>query len=190
MKIIISVIVSFIMIPLHAQVKKETEKRIKNKEVPAAVMKWFKDTYEDKNRVKWFYQTDGDKVVYEAKLRHQNKLHSVEILPNGEGLNIEIQLDFDSVEAKAKKNIEEYLNSNYSRFKIKKTQKQYTGSSNDLEDFIDENELDDDLEIRYEIEFYGKNDVEDELWEGLFNAKGELIERRKIKLKATDNLDY
>ncbi len=190
MKIILSILVSFLLIPLQAQVKDETEKRIKNKEVPAAVMAWFKDTYEDSRRVKWFYQTDGTKVVYEAKLLHQNKMHSVEILPNGVGLNIEILIDFDSIEVNAKKNIEEYLTSNYSKFDIKKTQKQYSGSGDDLEDFIDEHELDDDLEINYEIEFYGRNDVEDELWEGLFNFKGELIELRKIKLKATDNLDY
>lgn len=190
MKIIFSILVALVMIPVHAQVKNETEKRIKKNEVPDAVMEWFEDTYENSKRVKWFYQTDGDKEVYEAKLLHQNRKHSVEIFPNGEGLNIEILIDFNSIESYAKKNIEKYLTSNYSKFKIKKTQKQYTGSSDDLEDFIDENELDDDLEINYEIEFYGRNDVENELWEGLFNANGELIERRKIKLKATDNLDY
>lgn len=190
MKIIFSILVSLVMITLHAQVKDETEKRIRKNEVPIDVRDWFNDTYENGKKVKWYYQTDGDKEVYEAKLMHQNKKHSVEILPTGEGLNIEILIDFDSIESNVKKNIEEYLTANYSKFKIEKTQKQYTGSSDDLEDFIDENELDDDLEIKYEIEFYGKNDLENELWEGLFNTNGELIERRKIKLKATDNLDY
>jgi hypothetical protein len=178
------------MLSLQAQVKNETEKRIKKKEVPTVVLDWFKDTYENGKRVKWYFQTDGDKVVYEAKLIHQNKKHSVEILPNGEAVNIEILIDFNSIELQARRQIEQYLDSNYSKFKIKKTQQQYIGSNDDLEDFIDEDELDDDLEINYEIEFYGKNDKENELWEGLFSAEGNLIERRKIKMKATDNLDY
>lgn len=190
MKISLSIVVSFLMLSLQAQVKNETEKRIKKKEVPSEVMNWFKDAYENTKRVKWFYQTDGDKKVYEAKLLHQGKKHSVEILPNGEAVNIEILIDFDSIDPEVKELIENYLTSNYSKFKIKKTQRQYIGSSDDLEDFIDEDELDDDLVINYEIEFYGKNDKENELWEGLFSAEGKLIERRKIKLKATDNLDY
>lgn len=190
MKIILSILFSFIVFSMQAQVKNETERRIKQKEVPSAVKEWFKDAYERGKKVKWYYQTDGDKEVYEAKLIHQNQLHSVEILPNGQTVNIEILIDFDAIEPKAKREIEQYFASNYSKVNVKKTQIQYSGSNDDLEDFIDEDEGSDDLKINYEIEFYGKNEYENQLWEGLFEVGGQLIELRKIKLKATDNLDY
>ena len=190
MKYIISIILSFLAFQLQAQVKNETEKRIKKKDVPEEVMEWFKDAYEKRKKVKWFYQTDGEKTVYEAKLMYKKQKHSVEILPNGNIVNIEVLIDFDTIEANSKNNIETYLYANYTKFSIKKVQIQYTGSNDDLEDLIDEDELNDAITINYEIEFYGKNETEDELWEGLFNSDGKLMEHRKIKLKATDNLDY
>jgi hypothetical protein len=44
--------------------------------------------------------------------------------------------------------------------------------------------------INYEIEYYGKTDKDNTLWEGLFDANGRLIEKRSVNLKLTDNLDY
>ena len=190
MKYIVSIILSFLAFQLQAQVKNETEKRIKKKDVPEEVMEWFKDAYEKRKKVKWFYQTDGEKTVYEAKLMYKKQKHSVEILPNGNIVNIEVLIDFDTIEANSKNNIETYLYANYTKFSIKKVQIQYTGSNDDLEDLIDEDELNEAITINYEIEFYGKNEIVDELWEGLFNSDGKLMEHRKIKLKATDNLDY
>lgn len=180
----------FFLIQMQAQVKNEQERRIKKKDVPTEVMSWFKDAYEKQRNVKWFYQTDGEKKVYEAKLTYQNKKHSVEILPNGILVNIEVLIDFDEIETLTKQIITTYFETEYDKYKIKKVQIQYVGSNDDLEDLIDENELDDDIKMNYEIEFYGKNKTKDELWEALFDAEGILLQIREIKLKATDNLDY
>ncbi len=173
-----------------AQTKVEVEKRIKKSEVPVEVLNWFEDAYEDISRVKWFYQTESDIVSFEAKLKHNKKKHSVEINPNGNIINIEVTIDFDDIDSKAKQRIESYFKDTFSKFKVKKTQIQYLGSNDDLEDMIDENEMSEDITTNYEIEFYGKNEKGKELWEGLFDNKGELINRRKIKIKSTDILDY
>ncbi|RRO24479.1 hypothetical protein [Flavobacteriaceae bacterium 14752] len=173
-----------------SQTKVEVEKRIKKNEVPIEVLNWFKDAYEDISRVKWFYQTENDEVSYEAKLKHKKRKHSVEINPDGNIINIEVTVNFDDIESIAKQQIETYFKNTYSKFKIKKTQIQYLGSNDDLEDMIDENEMSEDITTNYEIEFYGKNKKGKELWEGLFDSKGELINRRKIKIKSTDILDY
>lgn len=190
MKIILSILLVFTAVSLQAQEKNEAERRIKKSEVPSVVMEWFKDVYEQSKKVKWYYQTDGDKSVYEAKLIHQNQLHSVEISPDGQTVNIEILIDFNEIESNAKTQIESYFEANYSKVNVKKTQIQYLGDRDDLEDFIDEAEWSEDIKINYEIEFHGKNDQDDQLWEGLFNASGNIVELRKINLKATDNLDY
>ena len=190
MKLIVYVFAMFFLFQLQAQEKNEQERRIKKKEIPSVVKEWINDAYETKRKVKWFYQTDGDKKVYEAKLSYKNKKHSVEIKPNGEVVNIEIQLDLDEIHTKARQTILAYFEANYDKFNIKKIQIEYTGSNDQLEDLIDEEKLDEAIKISYEIEFYGKNKEEDELWEGLFDAAGNLLDRRKIMLKATDNLDF
>jgi hypothetical protein len=175
---------------MQAQEKNEQEKRISKKEVPAEVKSWLNDAYEVKRKVKWYYQTDGEKQVYEAKLKFKKQKHSVEIKPNGEVVNIEVEIDFDAIQIKAKQKIKNYYTAHYNKYNIKKVQIQYTGSNEDLEDLMDEDKLDDDIEINYEIVFYGKTETEDELWESLFDANGNLVLLRKIKLMATDNLDY
>lgn len=180
----------FFFVQLTAQTKNEVERRIKKKAVPSEVKDWFNDAYENQRKVKWFYQTDGDKKVYEAKLMYKNKNHSVEIQPNGDIVNIEVQIELDEIQQEVRQKILAYFNTNYNRFSIKKIQIQYTGSNDDLEDLIDEDEMVASINVHYEIEFYGKNENENELWEGLFNDVGNLIERKKIVLKSTDNLDY
>lgn len=190
MKTIYTLFLILCMLHLQAQTKNEKEIRVKKSEVPKEVKHWFKDAYENQRKVKWFFQTDGEKQVYEAKLTYKGKKHSVEILPNGDVVNIEVQLALDEIQPQVKRNLEDYFNATYQRFRIKKIQIQYNGSNDDLEDLIDEDEMDEDIIIRYEIEFLGKNETENELWEGLFDDEGNLLERRKIIVKSTDNLDY
>jgi len=190
MKTFYSLIALLFLSLMQAQEKNEQEKRILKKDVPTEVKKWFNDAYEVKRKVKWYYQTDGEKQVYEAKLKFKKQKHSVEIKPNGEVVNIEVEIDFDAIQIKAKQKIKNYYTAHYNKYNIKKVQIQYTGSNEDLEDLMDEDKLDDDIEINYEIVFYGKTETEDELWESLFDANGNLVLLRKIKLMATDNLDY
>lgn len=173
----------------NAQEKNEIEKRVKKREVPEDAKEWLKDAYEKGRKTKWYYQTDGEEKVYEAKLKHKKHLHSIEFDLEGEVQNVEIKIEENEIEPVAYKSIFDYLDSTFTKYSIKKIQIQYKGSGDDLEDLIDENEME-DLIVNYEIEYYGKSEEEDELWEGLFNQKGQLLQQRVVKLKATDNLDY
>ncbi len=173
----------------NAQEKNEVEKRVNKKEVHEQAKEWLNDAYENKRKTKWYFQTDGDKEVFEAKLKHKKHLHSIEFDLEGNVQNIEILIDENELDKEVRKIITSYFKSNYNKFSISKIQIQYTGHGDDLEDVIDEDEFE-NITISYEIEFYGKSVTEDELWEGLFDAKGILLEKRVINLKATDNLDY
>lgn len=172
-----------------SQEKNEVEKRIKKSEVHKQAKEWLSDAYEGKRKTKWYFQTDGEKEVFEAKLKHKKQLHSVEFDLDGKVQNIEILIDESELDKEISKVINRFFKTNYNKFSISKIQIQYTGKGDDLEDVIDENEFE-NITISYEIEYYGKSDTEDELWEGLFDAEGFLIEKRIINLKATDNLDY
>ena len=172
-----------------AQEKNEIEKRVKKDEIPKQAKEWLKDAFEQKRRTKWYYQTDGVKEVYEAKLKQNKHLHSVEFDLKGNVENIEIKIKENEIREEAYQGIFDYFKSNYTRYSLKKIQIQYTGEADDLEDLIDENEIE-NLVINYEIEYYGKTDKNNTLWEGLFDSNGKLIEKRSVKLKLTDNLDY
>lgn len=184
------IILSFFFTALSfAQEKKEVEKRIKESEVHEDALEWLEDAYENKRKTKWYYQTDGDEKVYEAKLKHRKHLHSVEFNLEGVVQNIEVLLKEKEIDKEVHQNIISYLENNYNKYSFSKIQIKYIGEGDDLEDMIDENEFE-DITINYEIEYYGKSDSEDELWEGIFNENGKFLEKRVVKIKATDNLDY
>lgn len=170
--------------------KREIEKGVKEENVPQKARMWLKDAYEGKNKVKWYFQTDGEKEVYEAKLKWKKKWHSVEFLPSGEIKNIEILISIKELPQEIYDNLLQYLSENYQRHKIDRIQIQYTGESDDLEDLIDENELGNSLIKIYEIEYFGRENGVNKMWEGHFDKKGHFIEKRVIELNSTDILDF
>jgi len=172
-----------------AQEKDEVEERIKKSEVHPKAIAWLKDAYEKRRKVKWYYQTDGKEEAFEAKLKHKKHLHSVEFNTDGIVQNIEVLIKEKEMDRTVFGIITDYMNTTYNKFSFSKIQIQYTGSEDDLEDVIDENEFE-EISISYEIEYYGKTDTQNELWEGLFDQDGKLIVKRIVKIKNTDNLDY
>lgn len=172
-----------------AQEKNEVEKRIKKQEVPQQAKAWLNDAYENKRKTRWYFQTDGDEEVYEAKLKHKKHLHSVEFNLEGDVQNVEVLIKEKEIDKEVHQNLINYLENNYNKYSFSKIQIKYTGEGDDLEDMIDEEEFE-DITINYEIEYYGKSDSEDELWEGIFDEKGIFLSKRVVKIKNTDNLDY
>lgn len=185
MSILFSVLVSI----SFAQEKNEVEKRVKKNEVPQDAIDWFKDAYETQSKVRWYYQTDGDDKSYEVKLKYKKQWHSIEFDLDGQVLDIEIQIEENEILDDARQSIMDYLNTTFTKYSIKKIQIQFTGDADDLEDLIDENEME-DLKINYEIEYYGKTDSDNALFEGLFDENGQLLQQRIMTVKLTDNLDY
>ncbi|AFL85128.1 hypothetical protein Belba_2579 [Belliella baltica DSM 15883] len=170
--------------------KREVEKSVKAADVPEEARLWLKDAYEGKSRVKWYFQTDGEKEVYEAKLKWKKKWHSVEFLPSGEILNIEILITIKELPEDVYENMVQYFTANYQRYKIDRIQIQYTGESDDLEDLIDENEVAEQLILQYEVEYFGREKGENKMWEGHFDRLGKMLKKRVIELNSTDILDF
>lgn len=188
-KICIFILIVFCATSVFAQQKNEVEERIKKKDVHKGAIRWLNDAYEGKKKTKWYLQTENDNQMFEAKLKYKNKLHSIEFDLNGNVKDIEILVEEDELKPQIRQALTNYFEENYSKYSISKIQIQYTGDADDLEDVIDENEFE-DITVNYEIEYYGKTDDEYELWEGLFDADGNLIRKRVVVIKATDNLDY
>jgi len=174
---------------LNAQKKVEKERRVDREEVPEEALEWFEDAYEDAGKVRWYFEKNNQGDSYEAKLKWKGHKHSVEFSTTGVIEDIEILITTDELPEQTRKKLLGYFDTHYKKYRIRKIQRQLNGEPDDLEDVIDEDETEDIL-IRYEIEFYGKTATRKELYEGLFDADGHLINRRVMKLRPTNNLIY
>ncbi len=189
MKLFISGFLVLLSLCVIGQDKVEKEFRVKKKDVPAEAKKWFKDAFEGAGKVNWYYEESSDKGSYEAKLKYRGLEYSVEFDTTGKIEDIEVRQEWEDLPHETKDNINNYFLSNYIKYKVLKIQKQYTGSPDNLEDLIDEDETE-GITVRYEIEFHGKTEKENELWEGLFSSNGSLLKVRKIKMMPTNNLEF
>ncbi|MEB2786923.1 hypothetical protein [Algoriphagus persicinus] len=173
-----------------AQNKIEREFGIKENEVPKEARDWLYDAFESTRRIKWYKEVFESGYSYEAKFKLQGEFYSVEFDSIGRIQDVEVELDFEKLPSDLQNGLKAYLSTDYKSSDIKRIQIQYSGESDDLEDFFDENRLEGIL-TRYEIEFIGpdKNGAS-ELWEGLFSEDGQLIQKRKIILTPSENLIF
>ncbi len=185
------ILILFILVSFQglAQEKIERETGVKKEKVPAAAIEFMEDAFEGARKIKWYYEETSGKQSYEAKLKWDGRMNSLEFNTKGLIEDIEKEYDFKELDPPIQKRLENWFSSNFLKYKIRKTQQQWTGTPDDLEDAVDENEMD-DITIRYEIEFFGSTEEERSLWEGLFDARGNFIEKKKIILRPTDNLNF
>ena len=169
--------------------KEEIEKRIKSDDVPEKALEFICSIKEKKSKVKWYYEVSQNITSYEAKFNYLKKLHSVEFDSLGEIQDVEIKIKFSEIPDSTSQNIKSYFNNTFKKYNVKKTQLQLIGVIDDLKQAI-ENKKYQDTTIHYEIEFYGKNDNENDLFEGYFSADGNFLSKKKIILQSINNLNY
>lgn len=173
-----------------SQTKTEIEKRIKTDAVPPIALKDLNKQLQNSSRVKWYYQEDGSKKVYEAKFKHHSKKYSVEFDTIGKIYNVEVEIKPKNIDKQVLKQIKITLKNQWDNFKIRKIQREFLGKSKGLFQVIFDDEIDDDLTIHYEINVYAKVGKKRKLFEILYNSNGEIISQREAQLKSTDILDY
>lgn len=175
---------------LYAQsdVKSEQEQRAKITDVPDPAKQWLQTNFPAITKMKWYVEQSSGKQSYEAKFKRNKRKFSAEFSSLGVFEDLEITLKFNDMSKQTRAQMESYLNSNYSKYKIVKVQAQvYDDIQGSLES-IDKNNF--DFVESYEMEFHGKNSEENELWEAQFNANGLMLNLRKIVQKSNDNLSY
>jgi len=177
-------------IAIQAQDKIEVEKSVKTKEVPLSAVENLEAILGADHRIKWYYQEDGTKKVYEAKFKFNSNNYSVEFDTKGDIYNVEIKVDYDELNSKFITKLEKKLSQLFDDFKIRKIQIEYLGDEEDLFELIATQEVDDDLTIQYEIEINAKSEKNRTLYELIYDSKVKLLSKRKIKLRSTDILDY
>jgi len=185
------VLIGFLVLAVNtqAQEKIEREWRIPKKEVPLNATSWFKDAYELPKKVKWYAEENETGNYFEAKLCWKKQKHSVKFFESGEIQDIEMEFKLADLPEELRTSIQQRLDSISSNYRIIKLQQQWTGSSENLEDLIDENEKK-DLTIKYELELFIRSGEEAGYHELLFSNAGDLLLKRPIRINTADHLQF
>ncbi len=184
----------FILITVYtctAQIKYEKEYRLNQDDVPKIAIE-FVDKLGFKKKIKWYKEEGLNNTSIEAKTKHLSKKYSVEFNPKGEIEDIEVKIKFKEIPAKVQQNISKYLNNNYQKNKICKTQIQLSGGPNSLIDAVLRQNFKNNAEVvtRYELVVKAKGYDKYQKFEFLFDDNGEMLSKAEILLKNTDNLEY
>jgi len=172
----------------QSDIKSEQEQSVKASEVPDPAKNWLQTNFPNITKVKWYVEQSSGKQSYEAKFKRNKRKFSAEFSQLGVFEDMELTLKCNDLPKQTMEQIDSYLIASYSKHKIVKVQAQIYQDMESAIASIDRNNF--DFVEYYEIEFHGKNDKENELWEAQFDAKGILLNLRKIVQKSHDNLSY
>ncbi|MDC6365437.1 MULTISPECIES: hypothetical protein [Flavobacteriaceae] len=171
-----------------AQNKYEQEFRISEEDFPAKALESIKSYVEDAKRIRFYREIDSAKTSFEAKFK-KGKLHySVEFNSKGELEDVEFIIKKTDVPEDAWVQIQQYLDTEFPRSKIKKIQQQYPANNAETPKVLREAFQNLLLPyIRYELIFTSKSNHGFQTYEGLFDAEGQL---RNLRKSLTPNYDH
>jgi hypothetical protein len=175
------------------EVKNEVEDSIKREEMPKNALEVLDVFWAELNDIRYYFQTDGEKETYEAKLEWRGNSYSIEFDETGRIMDVEQLIDMEMISSGAVNGINEYLQKEFRRLNIIRLQRQYISDDEEetegedfIEDILEGDE--DDFEIRYELEVEGRSGRQIGAFELLFDNSGYLIQRRKIERRSVDNI--
>lgn len=174
---------------LYAQEKLEKERRIQPSEVPAAAQS-FIDSCMFTGTIKWYAEEELDGTSVEAKLKEVGYRYSIEFDTQGQIEDVEIERDPDQLSPWVIDSMRAYLSRTTMKYKIKRMQVQWTGDRQALIMLIRAGQTHMPHTIKYEVEIKLRDDEGRHMYEYLFTAGGEFIQRRRVIYRTTDHLDY
>jgi hypothetical protein len=175
---------------LVGQQKYEREFRIKATEVPDAALTFVQNLNVGATP-KWFREESLDGHTIEAKFKHQKQKYSIEFLPNGTLVDIEIETKFKNLPDSVQRTMLIELSARYVKTHFQKIQVQHTGlktgaTLTKLEDIHEKNFT----QLRYEVVLKAKT-VKGWQWlQVTFAQNGSFIEALEIVTRPTDNLEF
>ena len=171
-----------------SQYKFEKEDRIKAKEVPVAALEFIEECAFPKKTC-WYREQGYDSVSIEGKTKHRGTKYSIEFDTLGNVEDVEYKIKWEDITEDAKAGILAYFDTKHSKTKIKKIQRQLTGSVLDLQQAMLTDEYIGTV-TKYEIEVKAKIDGRYMLKEYLFDDKGGLVRESEVIYRNSDNLEF
>lgn len=167
-------ILLFIGCSISAQNKQEREYRILKSQFPEKALAQIQEKLEDAKRIRFYKEIDIEKSSYEAKFKKDRLWYSIKFSENGELEDIEISIKPIDIPEDIFLNITTYLKKNFTKYRIRKIQQQY--SVNDIED--SETTIKNAFQnlmlpfIKYELFITAKKEKTNEQFDILFDAEG------------------
>lgn len=175
---------------VFAQQKFEREYRVEVHKVPEASQQVIK-MWGFKEKIKWYVEESQDGKTFEAKVCHQKKKHSIEFSDKGAIIDVEIKIDFSELEKDIQANIKRTLSEKFRKFKIRKTQIQYTGSESAMYKAVFQLATEQEtLTPKYELIVKGKVKKSYVKYELLFDGNGTIVKELQFAPQNTDNLEF
>lgn len=174
----------------HSQVKFEKEERIKESEVPAKALSFIKEC-KFSAKVRWFKETNQDGTSFEAKVKTQNGLFSIEFSNTGILEDIEVTFAFEETLPHVRAEISKYLNSNFESHKVEKIQYQWLSGSEAVKKLFDFSGFNDLIpSANYEVVAETRKNGVYQQYEFLFGPKGEFLEQSRIVTRSIDLIEH
>lgn len=174
---------------LCAQEKLEKERRIQVNEVPAAARS-FLDSCLFQGKVKWYAEEELNGASVEAKIQEVGYRYSIEFDTLGQIEDVEIERDPNHLSSWVIDSMRAHLARTTLKYKIKRMQVQWTGDRQALIMLIRTSQTHLPHTIKYEVEIKVRDDEGRHMYEYLFTAGGEFIQRRRVIYRTSDHLDY
>lgn len=187
-RLILIVLCSFTIFS-YGQSKNERESKISKTEFPIAALQTLSVIPDKAKRIKYYQETDGDKLSFESKFKFQNLWYSVEFSDDGVLEDIEVRVRKHQLSKQIKDQIHKYLNNNCDKFDIVKIQEQYVqnGLSPDMSFLKSTISNRKTTESNYELIVAIKNNKEWTLKEMTFDKQGVFLNSRALQ---TDSYEY
>lgn len=106
-------------------VKLEVEQSIRRQDTPSQLLEILSPFLEQAKRVRYFMQTGIDQVTWEVKMSYNGRQFSIEFFEDFQLKDVEELIRWRRLEGRVREPINKYYSDNYSRFRIKRFQKQF-----------------------------------------------------------------
>ncbi|MGB7392852.1 MAG: hypothetical protein WA913_00525 [Pricia sp.] len=175
-----------------AQVKNEREYRIERNQFPEKSIRSLSGYLDAAKRIRYFKEYDGEKTSFEVKFKLNRKKHSVEFDSIGNLEDVETYIDKEDIPRPAVRDIEKYLESEFTRYRIVKIQRQYPKSHYKEDADLLENAFQNtiDTNVNYEIVVAGRKKDGFEDYEMTFDSIGGFLNSRKFISIGYDHILY
>lgn len=182
-------VILFVFIQFTAFTQKiEKESRVSEELVPFKALEFINDLKLN-NKIKWYKERTTGRDSYESKFKKGSSYYSVEFDTLGNVEDVEVLQKKRELSQQERAVLEKGILKEFEKFKWVKIQRQYVGEEHELKKVITENNELILPNFEVEIEAFTNEEIW-EMYEVLLTNDGDVIMKRKIQLRPTDNLNY
>ena len=168
--------------------KIEEESRVSEDVVPEKALGFILEL-ELNDNIKWYKEITSGRDSYECKFKVNNKYYSVEFDTLGVIEDVEVLERKRSLNQQQLKPLKNGILKEFEKFKWVKIQRQYKGTNSELKKLITDSN--DSITYNFEVEIEAKSSENGwKMYELLLRPSGEILMKREIQLRPTDNLNY